>query len=128
MAQKSISRDDPRVELAEDRTEAAEDRSVLANQRTFAAWLRTGLAALAVGVAFEKIFDSVSPTWAAKGIATLFVLTSVIVFALGYHQFHYTQVRIENHEAQKLSLGTVRALTGLSALGAILAGVAVWFL
>lgn len=128
MGEKPISSSDPRVDLAEDRTEAAEDRSVLANQRTFAAWFRTGLAALAVGVAFERIFDSVTPTWAAKAIATLFLLMSMLIFALGYRQFRLTRSRIENHEAQKLPVTSIRILTAVSILGTVLAGMAVWFL
>lgn len=128
MAEKSRSPDDPRVDLAEDRTDLAEDRSILANQRTYAAWVRTGLAALAVGVAFERIFDNVTPTWAAKAIATLFLISSVIVFALGYQQFRSNQPRIENHEVQKLPVASIRILTALAILGTILAGAAVWLL
>ena len=71
---------DTKTEWAERRTDWAEDRTVLANERTFAGWLRTGLAAVAVAIGFQAVVSDFEPTWAAKTVATMFLVAALVTF------------------------------------------------
>ena len=75
-------------ELAQDRTDWAEDRTIQANERTFAGWMRTGMGALGVAIALRAVFGEFDPTWAAKAVASIFILLAIdppkLLLAIAY--------------------------------------------
>ncbi len=117
--------EDPREQLAHERTEWAEDRTLLANERTFAGWMRTGLASVGVGVGFNALFNKLEPPYLARVIATVFVLTGVLVIITAARSANKVCQRLQAHAARPLG-GTrtnlIAALLCLASLG-LLAGV-----
>ena len=65
---------------AEQRTNWAEDRTIMANERTFSSWMGTGLGAIGVAIGLKAVFGAFEPTWAAKAVATIFLVTAVAIF------------------------------------------------
>lgn len=66
--------------MARTRTEWAEDRTILANERTFSSWIGTGMGGIGVAIGLKAVFGDFEPTWAAKAVATLFLVAAILVF------------------------------------------------
>lgn len=115
-------------ELAQDRTDWAEDRTLMANERTFAGWMRTGMASLAVAVGLRAVFGPFEPTWVAKSVATVFVVTALVIFWSAAIQSRKAQRRIESHTASPQSSGNMALLASLLTLGTISTGIILWLL
>ncbi len=113
---------------AEERTEWAEDRTYLANERTFAAWMRTGMACVAVALGLQAIFKDFEPTWIAKAVAGVFIATGLLVFVSASRKASRTQRRLDCHSTSGQSLSTIYLMTALMCLGAMAAGVILWFI
>ncbi|QDM41215.1 MULTISPECIES: DUF202 domain-containing protein [Bacteria] len=117
--------EDSRERLAHERTEWAEDRTLLANERTFAGWIRTGLASVGVGVGFHALFDKLEPPYLARVIASVFVLTGVLVFIAAARSAGKVCQRLQAHAARPLGGPRLNLIAGLFSLAslALLAGV-----
>ncbi|WP_324260424.1 DUF202 domain-containing protein [Altererythrobacter sp. H2] len=94
--------DETKDELAHDRTDLAEDRTVLAHERSFAGWVRTGMAAVGIGLGFNALFQALSPAWAAKLIATIFLLIAVWIFISSERRACRAISRLEPHKVEAL--------------------------
>ncbi len=70
--------------LADQRTKWAEDRTLMANERTFSSWMGTGLGAIGVAIGLKAVFGAFEPTWAAKLVASLFLLAAIAIAAYSY--------------------------------------------
>ena len=114
--------------LAENRTDWAEDRTILANERTFAGWMRTGMASLAVAVGLKAVFGDFDPTWAAKGIATIFVITAIYIFWAAQDSACATLSRLDDNEAHAQPTRRMKALALIFACGSIAVGGILWML
>ena len=117
-----------RTELADERTDLAEDRTVMANERTFAGWLRTGLAAVGIGLGFNALFSKLSPPWAPKLIATVFMGVGVFIFYAAQRQAAAVLKRLETHESAPVSGKYVRVIASLMGAASISLIAATWFL
>lgn len=117
-----------RTERSRDRTHWSEDRTLLANQRTFASGLRTGMAALAVALGLQALFASFQPTWAAKAVASLFVLTAIMIFAVSTLQARAVQHRLKDHDAKPQTTRRIEFLGALLIAGSLATGVILWLL
>jgi putative membrane protein len=117
-----------RTDLAEDRTDLAEDRTALANERTFAGWARTAMAAIGIGLAFNALFKTMEPAWAAKVIATVFIGLGVFLVIMAERRARALTERLSTHSVKALPQMNLRVITiaiGLSGL-ALIAGL--WLL
>lgn len=52
----------------------------MANERTFSSWMGTGRYAIGVAIGLEAVFGAFEPTWAAKSVASLFLLIAIYFF------------------------------------------------
>ena len=114
--------------LAENRTDWAEDRTILANERTFAGWMRTGMASLAVAVGLKAVFGAFDPTWAAKSVATVFVITAVYIFWAAQDAACATLHRLNDNEAHAQPARRMKTLALIFACGSIAVGGILWML
>ena len=121
-------RTDDTTELARDRTDWAEDRTLLANERTFAGWLRTGMASVALAIGLNAVFRPFEPTWAAKAVSTVFVLTAILIFLAAAQKSRAAQKRITSHDTEAQPVKRMTAVAALMILGAIGVGVILWLL
>ncbi|WOI53888.1 DUF202 domain-containing protein [Parvularcula sp. LCG005] len=112
----------------DDRTRWAEDRTIMANERTFAGWLRTGLAAVGLGVGFNALFRATDPTWVAKAIATIFILTGIFIFWGAQHEATNVLKRLNSHCADPTSPRRMQVMSALFSVAAALLVVAIWIM
>ncbi|MBD3664723.1 YidH family protein [Sulfitobacter aestuariivivens] len=114
--------------LAEDRTDWAEDRTVLANERTFAGWMRTGMASLAVAVGLKAVFGEFEPTWAAKAVASVFVVTAIYIFWAAQNAACATLQRLSDHDAKAQPTRRMKLLATIFSFGTACVGLILWAL
>ncbi|KIN74031.1 DUF202 domain-containing protein [Sulfitobacter guttiformis] len=115
-------------DLAEDRTNWAEDRTILANERTFAGWMRTGMASLAVAIGLKAVFGEFDPTWAAKSVATIFVIAAIYIFWAAHDTATKTLERLEDHHANAQSNARMKVLALVFSGASFAVGVILWML
>lgn len=112
--------------LAESRTDLAEDRTALANERTFASWLRTGYAGIGIGLAFNALFGRVEPAWAAKLIATAFLLIAILIFLAAERRASAVSSRLETHKVLSVNTTNIRIVSFASVAATIALVAAIW--
>tara|TARA_R110002049_G_scaffold44333_3_gene129910 strand:+ start:159046 stop:159408 length:363 start_codon:yes stop_codon:yes gene_type:complete len=115
-------------DLAESRTNWAEDRTILANERTFAGWMRTGMAALAVAVGLKAVFGDFEPTWAAKAVASIFVVAAVYIFWAAHDTATKTLERLEDHHANAQPNSRMKTLAVIFSAASVAVGAILWML
>lgn len=115
-----------RTELAENRTDWAEDRTLMANERTFAGWMRTGLAAVGIGLGFNALFGKMEPFWAARGIATLFILIGIFIFWAAQQKGCAVQDRIEAHKASPVKRSQLQFIAAAMSVASLALGIGIW--
>ena len=115
-------------EMAEQRTDWAEDRTILANERTYAGWMRTGLASVGLGLGFQAIFRATEPTWAAKAVATVFVLIGIFIFWNAWRHACKVKARLDSHSSAPLPENRLGVITGFFIFGSAALGVVLWIL
>ena len=121
-------RGDTRRELAQDRTDLAEDRTALANERTFAGWARTAMAAIGIGLAFNALFRAMEPTWAAKAIASVFILLAVFLIAMAERRACAVAARLDTHSVTEMNQRNIRIIAIAIGLGGLSLVAALWLL
>ena len=115
-------------ELAEDRTDWAEDCTILANERTFAGWMRTGMASLAVAIGLRAVFGDFEPTWAAKAVATVFIVAAIYIFWAAHDQATKTLKRLSDHHAEAQPNSRMRTLAIILSIASVAVGAVLWAL
>ena len=115
-------------ELAEDRTDWAEDRTILANERTFAGWMRTGMASLAVAIGLRAVFGEFEPTWAAKAVASIFIMSAVYIFWAAHDSATKTLSRLNDHHANAQPNNRMRLIALLFSAASLGVGGILWAL
>ncbi|QDC08255.1 DUF202 domain-containing protein [Oceanicola sp. D3] len=119
---------DTRTEWAESRTDWAEDRTLQANERTFAGWMRTGLGSVAVAIGLKAVFGDFDPTWAAKAVASLFILSALVIFFFAQRNARRTQDRLSDHAAEPLKHTHFTTIASLFAVATLAVGFVLWSL
>ena len=117
-----------REELAEDRTDLAEDRTVMANERTFAGWARTAMAAIGIGLAFNALFSAMSPEWAPKAIATVFILLAIFLVVMAERRASAVSRRLDAHAGKVMSRMNLRLIALGIGFGAACLIAGIWLL
>jgi putative membrane protein len=120
--------EESKTELAESRTDLAEDRTVLANERTFAGWLRTGYAGIGIGLAFNALFARVETAWAAKAIATAFLLIAILIFFAAERRACHVLSRLSTHKVETVKTTSVRVISIGSIVATLALVAAIWLL
>ena len=115
-------------DLAENRTDWAEDRTILANERTFAGWMRTGMASLAVAIGLKAVFGDFDPTWAAKSVATIFVVAAVYIFWAAHDAATKTLDRLNDHHANAQPNARMKTLAVIFSFASVAVGGILWML
>lgn len=117
-----------KTEKAEQRTDWAEDRTIMANERTFNSWMGLGLGAVGVAIALKAVFGEFEPTWAAKAVASLFLLTAIAIYWTAAHHAHRTLDRLTSRDAEVTGSKSFRRLAALLSLATIGTGAVLWAL
>ncbi|BBC71622.1 conserved hypothetical protein [Altererythrobacter sp. B11] len=113
---------------AEARTDWAEDRTVLAVERTFAGWLRTALASVGIGLGFRALFSAWEPAWAAKAIATLFIMLGALLAIGAERRACRSFKRLQTHEVKPAKGANLRWAAWALVIGALVLVAGLWLL
>lgn len=113
-------------ELAQDRTEWAQQRTLLAKERTFSAWGRTGLATLAAGLAIARLLSSVESKWLALTIGALLIITSTLVFTLGFLSYRKALQKLADQGIRGTPIWIIMLITIVLVICSILAMVLIF--
>ena len=119
---------DESLDLAEQRTALAEDRTVLASERTFAGWLRTGYAAIGIALGFHALFGHLDPPWAARCIASLFLLIAIAIFVAAQRHARAAHKQLNAHRIEATNGRWIEMISIASIGGSAALGAAIWFL
>lgn len=119
---------DSKTEWAESRTDWAEDRTLMANERTFAGWMRTGMASIAVAIGLKAVFGDFSPTWAAKSVATVFLIAALVIFWSAQRNARLSQDRLTDHAAEPLECTHFTTIAAIFAVATVAVGFVLWSL
>ena len=113
---------------AEQRTDWAEDRTIMANERTFSSWMGTGLGAIGVAIGLKAVFGAFEPTWAAKAVATLFLITAVAIFWSAQRQACKTFARLRASDVSATPTRSFTLIAAVMSLAAFATGLILWSL
>ena len=116
------------TELAEQRTKWAEDRTVMANERTFSSWMGTGLGAIGVALGLKAVFGAFEPTWAAKLVATIFLVSAIMIFWAARLQACKTHARLKSHDGEPQPPRSFTTLATVMTAAAVATGAILWAL
>lgn len=117
-----------RDDMAQDRTDWAEDRTLMANERTFSSWMGTGLGSVGVAIGMKAVFGSFDPTWAAKLVASIFIVAALFMFWSARNQALKTFERLNKNDAEVTPSKSYTILTGIMSLGAVATAAILWSL
>lgn len=120
--------DDETTKMARTRTNWAEDRTILANERTFSSWTGTGMGAVGVAIGLKAVFGDFEPTWAAKLVATLFLIAAILIFWSARRQAHKTYSRLTQRDAEAQPTRAFTALASILTCATLLTGAILWSL
>jgi len=113
---------------AEQRTDWAEDRTIMANERTFNSWMGLGLGAVGVAIALKAVFGEFTPTWAAKAVASLFLIAATVIYWTAARQAHKTHDRLTCRDAEATGSKNFHRLATLLTIATIATGAILWML
>ena len=113
---------------SEQRTNWAEDRTIMANERTFASWTGTGLGAIGVAIGLKAVFGAFEPTWAAKAVASVFLITAVAIFWAAWRQACKTLQRLHERDVEAQSTGSLTFVAAALSVAAVGTGIILWSL
>ena len=120
--------DDDHSEMAEQRTKWAEDRTKMASERTFSSWMGTGLGAIGVAIGLKAVFGAFEPTWAAKLVATIFLVSAIMIFWSARKQAQTTHDRLRSHDSEAQPTRNFTVLATIMTTAAIATGAILWTL
>ena len=117
-----------KTDLAQSRTNWAEDRTIMANERTFSSWMGTGLGAIGVAIGLKAVFGAFEPTWAAKLVASIFLIAAIAIFWSARRQACKTLARLSSEDAEATPTKSFTALSSVLTMAAIATGAILWSL
>lgn len=109
-------------------TQWSEDRTLLSNERTFSSWMGTGLACVGVAIGLQAVFGKLDETWLAQGVATIFLITAIVIYWAAVRQACKTYSRLSDNDAETQSSGMFQRLAILMTIGTAGVGVVLWVL
>ncbi|QYX57940.1 DUF202 domain-containing protein [Roseovarius sp. SCSIO 43702] len=127
-AQQRTEKAEERTEKAEKRTDWAEDRTIMANERTFNSWMGTGLGAVGVAIGLKAVFGDFDPTWAAKLVASTFLLTALLIFWFARSQALKTLDRLNGYDSEPMPTKNFSLITLVMGVATLATGAVLWML
>ncbi|SFL50517.1 YidH family protein [Shimia aestuarii] len=118
----------PSEDNSETRTRWAEDRTIMANERTFSSWMGTGLGAVGVAIGLKAVFGDFEPTWAAKLVASLFLITAIALYWAARHQACKTLQKLSDNDAETMPTKAFTRLATLMTIATLGVGGILWAL
>ncbi len=115
-----------RKAITQNRTNWAQDRTILANERTFSIWIGTGLGAVGVAIGLKAVFGAFEPAWAAKAVASLFLLTTIVIYRPAHNRTGKTYARLDETDAEALPARNIIHLAALMTLATVLTSAILW--
>jgi putative membrane protein len=115
-------------DMANQRTKWAEDRTLMANERTFSSWMGTGLGAIGVAIGLKAVFGAFEPTWAAKMVATIFLLAAIAIFWSARKQALKTFDRLTDNDANAQPSRSYTGLAAIMTAATVATGAILWSL
>jgi len=116
------------TEMAKARTDWAEDRTIMANERTFSSWMGTGLGAIGVAIGLKAVFGAFEPTWAAKAVASLFLIAAIGIFWAARRQACKTLSRLRESDVEATPTRNFTLLAAVMTAAAVATGAILWSL
>lgn len=123
-----MAEDSETEEKARARTEWAADRTIMANERTFSAWMGTGLGAVGVAIGLKAVFGAFEPTWAAKMVASLFLLIAILIYWSASTQARKTLMRLKEKDAEPMPVRNFTLLATVMTIATLATGAILWSL
>ncbi|WP_317055942.1 YidH family protein [Roseovarius rhodophyticola] len=123
-----MAEDSEPEEKARVRTEWAADRTIMANERTFSAWMGTGLGAVGVAIGLKAVFGAFEPTWAAKMVASLFLLIAILIYWSARTQARKTLMRLKEKDAEPMPVRNFTLLATVMTIATLATGAILWSL
>ena len=117
-----------REQMAKYRTAWAEDRTLMANERTFSSWMGTGLGAVGVAIGLKAVFGAFEPTWAAKAVATLFLLAAIAIYWSARNSACAARERLQEQDAETQSSRNYTRLAVIFTVATVAVGFILWSL
>lgn len=114
--------------LAQDRTNWAQDRTIMANERTFSSWMGTGLGAIGVAIGLKAVFGAFEPTWAAKAVASIFLIAAIAIFWSARKQACKTLTRLRESDVEATPSRSFTLLASVMTFAAVATGAILWSL
>lgn len=115
-------------DLAKNRTRWAEDRTIMANERTFSSWMGTGLGAVGVAIGLKAVFGEFEPTWAAKVVATTFLIIAIAIYWMACRQAKKTLSRLRESDVEATPSKNFQLLATVMTIATVGTGVILWSL
>ena len=123
-----MSSDDSKSGKAEQRTDWAEDRTLMANERTINSWIGLALGAVGIAIALKAVFGAFEPTWAAKLVASLFLLVAIWVYWSAERLARLTHDRLTAHHAKPVATKNFRAICAMLSVATVAVGAVLWMI
>jgi putative membrane protein len=117
-----------KTDKAEDRTKWAEDRTIMANERTFSGWMGSGMGAVGVAIGLKAVFGAFEPTWAAKAVASGFLLIAIVIFWAARQQASKTLNRLAENDSEPMPTHSFTLLASLLTGATLAVGAILWSL
>jgi putative membrane protein len=109
-------------------TQWSEDRTLLSNERTFSSWMGTGLACVGVAIGLQAVFGALDPKWLAKLVATVFLVTALMIYWTAVRQASKTYNRLNNNDIETQGSRTFVRLGVIMSVGTVGVGAVLWAL
>ena len=116
------------TDKAKIRTEWAEDRTIMANERTFSSWMGFGLGSVGIAIGLKAVFGDFDPTWAAKLVASLFLIIAIVIYWAARRQACKTLARLSDNDAEAMPTKSFTALASMLTFATIPTGAVLWAL
>lgn len=86
------------------------------------------MASLAVAIGLKAVFGAFDPTWAAKALATIFVIAAVYIFWAAYDAATKTMDRLTDHHANAQPNKRMKILSVVFSCASVGVGGILWML
>jgi len=119
---------DDNTDNAKTRTRWAEDRTIMANERTFSSWMGAGLGSVGVAIGLKAVFGAFEPTWAAKAVASSFLVIAIVIYWAARRQAQKTLKRLQGKDSEPMPTKSFTLLASLMTAATLAVGAILWSL
>ncbi|WP_322867134.1 DUF202 domain-containing protein [Aquicoccus sp. G2-2] len=106
----------------------AEDRTLMSAERTYNSALGAALGCVGVAIGLHAVFGTLTPVWAPKAVATLFLGISLLLIWSARSRAAQTHARLHQHDATPESARTMTMISLAVSLGVFAIGAIIWLI